>query len=202
MPRAFSEREKEIVKNNLLKAGRDLFGSLGLRKTTVQDLAKTAGIAKGSFYLFYESKEELFLEILDQVEQEIHSTMLKKLSIKQKDRRKLFRTVILEQFYQVESNPFLRMILVKEEFDYLWRKIPKEKLKDGIDLDKNFIRLFFKELPIDIRLKEDDIEVLSMAFRGLFLLILHKKELGTGSFPKVITLLTDLLINHIFSLKE
>ena len=44
---------------------------------------------------------------------------------------------------------------------------------------KNFVQNFLKELPIDTQLKEDDIEVISMAFRGLFLLILHKKELVT-----------------------
>ena len=77
-----------------------------------------------------------------------------------------------------------------------------EQLKDGIDLDKDFLQNLFMVLPMDFRIKDDDIKILSMAFRGLFLLALHKQELGTGTFPKVIALLVDLLINHIFSLKE
>ena len=36
-----------------------------MKKTSVDQLTKAVGIAKGSFYKFYESKEMLFFAVLD-----------------------------------------------------------------------------------------------------------------------------------------
>lgn len=64
MPRAFTDRERERIHDKLLDAGRSCFTRYGLKKTTIEDLVKLAGIAKSSFYLFFESKEVLYMEIL------------------------------------------------------------------------------------------------------------------------------------------
>jgi len=64
MPRAFNKEEKERIHCKLLDAGRSCFTRYGLKKTTIEDLVKLAGIAKSSFYLFFESKEALYVELL------------------------------------------------------------------------------------------------------------------------------------------
>jgi len=64
MPRAFTQSEKEAIRDRLLAAGRELFSRYGVRKTTVEELAHRAGIAKGTFYLLFPSKEALYLEVL------------------------------------------------------------------------------------------------------------------------------------------
>ena len=53
-----------MIRERLLAAGRELFARYGLRKTTVEELARAAGIAKGTFYLFFPSKEALYAEVL------------------------------------------------------------------------------------------------------------------------------------------
>jgi AcrR family transcriptional regulator len=58
MPRGFSDREKELIHDSLLMKGRELFINYGLKKTSIADLCREAGIALGSFYIFYSSKEE------------------------------------------------------------------------------------------------------------------------------------------------
>ena len=63
MPRAFTAVEKETIREKLMGAGRDCFLRYGLKKTTIEDLTKPAGIAKASFYLFFESKEQLFIDV-------------------------------------------------------------------------------------------------------------------------------------------
>ncbi|RPJ03614.1 MAG: TetR/AcrR family transcriptional regulator, partial [Spirochaetaceae bacterium] len=60
MPKGFTEREKELIRKKLYTEGTRLFGQYGVQKTTVDEIAKAAGISKGSFYGFYDSKEELF----------------------------------------------------------------------------------------------------------------------------------------------
>src|SRR5437762_14151525 len=64
MPKGFSEREREIIREKLLAKGKEYFGAHGVKKTNVEDLARAAGISKGAFYAFYDSKEELYFDIL------------------------------------------------------------------------------------------------------------------------------------------
>ena len=64
MPRAFTAEEKRTIRARLLKEGRACFLRYGLKKTTIEDLVKRAGIAKASFYLFYASKEALYVELI------------------------------------------------------------------------------------------------------------------------------------------
>lgn len=62
MPK-FNDQEKESIKKTLLIEGEKLFIAHGLKKVTVNDLVKSAGISHGAFYSFYKSKEHLFMEI-------------------------------------------------------------------------------------------------------------------------------------------
>lgn len=64
MPRAFTDAEKQTIRAKLMEAGRASFLRYGLKKTTIEDLTGPAGIAKASFYLFFDSKEALFVDIM------------------------------------------------------------------------------------------------------------------------------------------
>ncbi len=61
MARSFTEREKENIKRSLQETCKRSWTQSGYKKTSVDDLCRQAGISKGAFYLFYESKEALFL---------------------------------------------------------------------------------------------------------------------------------------------
>lgn len=74
MPR-FSENEKEKIHNNLLKEGERLFTTHGIKKVTIDDLVDAVGIAKASFYTFYENKEYLFLDIVQSIQQKIFTEL-------------------------------------------------------------------------------------------------------------------------------
>ena len=58
MPRP-SAREK------IVEAGTDVFHRVGFYGCSVEDITKTAGVPKGSFYNHFESKEDLLVESLD-----------------------------------------------------------------------------------------------------------------------------------------
>ncbi|MGZ9582980.1 TetR/AcrR family transcriptional regulator [Paenibacillus marinisediminis] len=49
--------------NLILDAAYELFGSNGFYETKMSDIAKQAGIAKGTLYLYFTSKEQLFAAI-------------------------------------------------------------------------------------------------------------------------------------------
>ncbi len=47
-------------------------GLRGVRKTSIDELVREAGISKGSFYRFFPGKEALALEVLARWEREFH----------------------------------------------------------------------------------------------------------------------------------
>ncbi len=76
MPRGFSDKEKIMIQESLMENGKRLFSSYGLKKTSISDITRAAGIAQGSFYNFFDSKEELYFEILEAEEQTMKEKLL------------------------------------------------------------------------------------------------------------------------------
>ena len=74
MPK-FSDKEKEMIRDRLRSEGEKLFSAHGLRKVTVDDIVQAAGIAKGSFYSFYENKEYLFMDINNEIQHKVWEKM-------------------------------------------------------------------------------------------------------------------------------
>src|SRR5438046_10760679 len=48
----------------LLEAARKVFGQKGFSAATVEDIAAAAGVAKGTVYLYYESKRDIYFAAL------------------------------------------------------------------------------------------------------------------------------------------
>ena len=69
---AFTDYETEQLRKALLKETRRCAVTLGMKKTSVDQLTKAIGIAKGSFYKFYESKEMLFFAVLENIHTELY----------------------------------------------------------------------------------------------------------------------------------
>lgn len=57
------EREKEQRRNDILDAAETVFFSKGLEQATMDDVAEQAELSKGTLYLYFKSKEELYLGI-------------------------------------------------------------------------------------------------------------------------------------------
>lgn len=51
----------------ILAAALTLFGHYGYRRTSIDDIAQEAGIAKGTVYLYFRSKEEIFRALSQQL---------------------------------------------------------------------------------------------------------------------------------------
>ncbi len=58
------ERRKEARPQELLAAAIDLFVERGFAATRLEDVARRAGVSKGTLYLYYTNKEELFKAVV------------------------------------------------------------------------------------------------------------------------------------------
>jgi AcrR family transcriptional regulator len=61
------KREQTKVQNRqaILDAAREVFGELGYEAATVRDIIRRTGLAAGTFYNYYRSKEEVFAALAD-----------------------------------------------------------------------------------------------------------------------------------------
>lgn len=57
MANIFQKKEKK--RNDILNSAYELFTTLGFSRTTILNIALKAGVGKGTFYLYFDSKEEL-----------------------------------------------------------------------------------------------------------------------------------------------
>lgn len=64
MAKGFTNQEKQNIRSKLLLECEKSWIKYGYKKTSVDELCAKAGISKGAFYLFFESKESLFSETL------------------------------------------------------------------------------------------------------------------------------------------
>ena len=59
------QQRSEETKTRILESAIKLFSSQGYNKASVDDICREAGISKGAFYHHFESKQVLFLDLLD-----------------------------------------------------------------------------------------------------------------------------------------
>ena len=72
---AFTQEQKDEIQEKLIEAGFALSTSIGFKKMTVATVAKSAGVAVGSFYIFFDSKENFVLALIKEAEKEAELRM-------------------------------------------------------------------------------------------------------------------------------
>lgn len=163
MPKAFSEQEKQIIQNRLLEQGYKLFSTYGLKKTNVEELSRAAGISKGAFYVFYPSKEALFMDVVEQAETHLRQEILAAVEQPGPTPRARLAGVLKQVFAILETLPVLKS-LTGSDFDLVLRRIPPEKLQEHLGSDQVFVAELIahcREVGIDIRVRPEQlVEVL------------------------------------------
>ncbi|MBP3810584.1 MAG: TetR/AcrR family transcriptional regulator [Clostridiales bacterium] len=114
---AFTQEQKDEIQEKLIEAGFELSTSIGFKKMTVATVAKSAGVAVGSFYIFFDSKENFVLALIKEAEKEAELRMA---TVFEKDGTiplKKFLSVFRENF-RPETNFLLKIRLD----DWVWLK--------------------------------------------------------------------------------
>ncbi|MBU1050188.1 TetR/AcrR family transcriptional regulator [Candidatus Bipolaricaulota bacterium] len=111
MPKPFSADQKETIRAKLMEVGRACFLRYGLKKTTIDDLVKPTGIAKASFYLFFDTKEALYLEIFLQEIPGMMGRLMAGSFDRTDDTREALVLMMKGIAHEMETNELSRVIL-------------------------------------------------------------------------------------------
>lgn len=185
MATAFSESEKELIRGKLKNVAKECLSKFGVKKTTVDQLVKMAGISKGAFYIFYSSKEILFFTILEEYQNSIFNKVLSKFDNTYKIGIQGFTDVIYE-IYQDVRHSFIMNIIQNQEIEYLMRKIPEQSILDHHSFDD----MLGENLLSHLKVKENiQVGIVTASLRAIFMSMLHVKEIGEKDFDQVLKLL-------------
>lgn len=114
--------EKEIA---IILAASEVFSEKGFYQTTVEEVAKKAGIGKGTIYLYFKDKEDLFSEMLSyhfcELSQEMERILKTKKPILDK----------LKEVIKINLRLFIRFGWIFEENLEVSLKLRKKKHEDG-----------------------------------------------------------------------
>lgn len=125
MPKSFNEHERKLIKQSLIAIGASLLKTKNIRQITVEEITQGANISKGSFYSFYNSREELFWDIIKSEEQQLIYEMIA-ISKQEYDLKTKIRHILYDVFLR-ES--WLIYSMPESDFQYITRKLPLELLK-------------------------------------------------------------------------
>lgn len=96
-------RSREETRQKLLDAALQVFSRNGYERATVDEIVREAGFSKGAFYVHFETKEDLFWEMLEEritAQQETFRQVVDhSLSVAENERR------ILEQALNMSAHP-------------------------------------------------------------------------------------------------
>lgn len=191
MPRAFTEREKKLIRSRLLKQGAKLFAAHGLKRTNVEELAAAAGISKGAFYIFYPSKESLFMDAVEEAEGDYRRDVLAVVELPGPSARSRLLAVLKQAFTIWRDVPILK-VLTRSDLDVLFRNMPEEQVEQHFASDEKFILdlvAHCRAAGIPIQASADQIASL---FYAIVLMTLHEDDFGPDRFSGTVDLLMEL----------
>ncbi len=148
-------RKKEDKRNRLLDAAYSLFIEKGVSSTTIAEICTKAGIAKGTFYLYFKDKEDILRTLTKRISLNILKTTYNKV----KDTQLIFEEKIVlmaENLLDLFQNDKDMLIVMKK--DFIW-PISEEEFLLTSDETLSSIRHDIEEYAMQASLTEHQILV-------------------------------------------
>ena len=195
MPKSYSEQEREYIRARLKEEAAQCLAKYGVRRTTVDEIVRRVKIPKGTFYLFYKSKELLLFEVIQEQQENINRQLYQ--AVSEMDGREVSAeklTDLVFDFYKMtERTPILKL-LDTGEVELLVRRLPREIVEEHFQDDRDTIEMMLALFPVK---KEVDTKVISAAFHAIYFATLHKAEIGEAQYDGALRMMIYGIIVQI-----
>jgi len=125
--------KEQIIRETIIESASVLFKKWGLKKTSMEDIAKLAGKGKSTIYYYYPNKEEIFLIVMERLAKGIVKNSKEVINKEKKAEDKL-RKYLLEYSSEIKKYADLYDIIryeIKEDVEL------KTKIRTSYDTEEN-----------------------------------------------------------------
>lgn len=193
---AFTDAERRAIRDALLDEGRRLFTTVGLRKTSLDELTRPAGIHKTSFYAFFPSKEALYLELLAQEGPGVQARTVEH-ALTATDPAEALRRFLTSITAELTTNPVVRRLVSHpDELRMVARKVGPEQLQSAADALAPMVDFVEREQRAG-RIVDRDARVIVGVLRAVTMLTLHRDDIGSDIYDAVLELVIELLADGL-----
>lgn len=190
---AFTERQNESIRSDLIREARRCGVTIGMRKTSVEQLTEVVGISKGSFYKFFDSKELLFFVVLEDIHTECFAAARKSLMenahLAAADRAAA--AILAACRWLSETQAF---VFIENDAEFLLHRLPEEVKTAHYHDDETHIRALLEESGLQPR---GGMALAAATVRGLILTVSHQEQIG-ALYPQVLETLVRGACRELF----
>ena len=189
-------------KADILKYGRELFSSKGFKDTNVAEITKMAGLATGTFYIYYTSKDKLFMEIYLEENVKLKKDIMKSINLEESPIN-IMKEIMLLNLKGMTSNPILKEWYNRDVFNRIEQSFREENGLESVDfLYGNFSEIV-KMWQIEGKVRNDiKPEMIMAIFSSLINIETHKEEVGIKYFPEVLEYLAEFTMRGLMDVSR
>jgi AcrR family transcriptional regulator len=193
VPKIYSNEKRQEIRNQLMMVGLELIKQNGLKKMSIQTLTKRVGIAQGTFYNFFDSKEMLVYELADAYQQSTNHKLGKIIQAKGYFERNDLRELYDRMFLKDENNVY--RFITREDLQMLYTRLPR----DCFDKMTNVKEEMEKTLLNASKLKEHyDLDSVINWIQIMNLTIQNKDILVETGIEKMILAMIENMLDELF----
>ena len=193
----FTELEKEKIREELLKVAYRFFIDKGFKNTSLEDITSSVGIAKSSFYIFFESKEILYMELLAHEGEQIEKQVWPKV-IAAKDIRSAIKIYLNEMALELEDKILTqRLVYDLEEYKIVSRKLNPDYV--GSEHLRSIVPLmeFIKLRQDSNEIIDEEPGIIAGVLRAAWLIGSQKGDLQQYNYERIKELLFEAVADRV-----
>ena len=184
-------------KQQLYQSAKAMFSERGFKDTNISAITKAANMAVGTFYLYYSSKEQLFMEIFKDENTRLKKSFLETLDLGQSPKEIIAQMLRLNQ-EGLQASPILREWYASEEFRKIERTYREEHAIDSLDFLYDTFYMLVQRWQAEGNMRSDiDSQMIMKIFEAIINIDTHKDEIGLEYFPDLLHILTDLVLTGL-----
>ena len=190
---AFTEEQNETIRRDLIREARCCGVTVGMRKTSVEQLTEAVGISKGSFYKFFDSKELLFFAVLEDIHTECFAAAQKSLqenaAIDPASRTAAAILAVCRWLSETKA-----FVFIENDAEFLLHRLPEEVKTAHYHDEETHIRQLLEKYDL---MPNCGISLAAATVRGLILTVSHKEQIGE-LYPQVLETLVYGACRELF----
>lgn len=191
MPKRFGEEEKEIITYKLLAECKMNWQIYGYKKTSIDVLCQNVGISKGAFYIFFDSKESLFYQVIIHTQAQLYELVEQHLS---KSPSKYGVANALKDVFAEYCNSSFMYDIKSTDFQAFLNKLCKEQRNELDELAHARAEFMLRKPYLKLKIEEE----FAMSILTAMLTIVSQKDNMLSNVNEVFSFMIDNLLEKIF----